>query len=69
MVEIYFTNKDMHQLAFCFQGIEQFRQALVISPCNVAALYGLASGLLGMSKECVNSGAFGWGITLLEVSL
>ncbi|XP_043711389.1 LOW QUALITY PROTEIN: tetratricopeptide repeat protein SKI3-like [Telopea speciosissima] len=48
------------------KGIEQFRQALEISPHDVAALYGLASGLLGLSKECVHSGAFGWGTALLE---
>ncbi|XP_042507077.1 tetratricopeptide repeat protein SKI3 [Macadamia integrifolia] len=48
------------------KGIEQLRQALDISPHNVAALYGLASGLLGLSKECVHSGAFGWGTSLLE---
>ncbi|KAJ4965925.1 hypothetical protein NE237_017774 [Protea cynaroides] len=47
-------------------GIEQFRKALETSPHNVAALYGLTSGLLGLSKECVHSGAFGWGTSLLE---
>lgn len=51
------------------QGIEQFRRALEIEPHNVAANYGLASGLLGLSKDCVDSGAFGWGSSLLEVSL
>ncbi|XP_010270637.1 PREDICTED: tetratricopeptide repeat protein SKI3 [Nelumbo nucifera] len=48
------------------KGVEQFRQALETSPCNIAAHYGLASGLLGLSKECVNSGAFSWGASLLE---
>ncbi|GMI82416.1 wax restorer [Hibiscus trionum] len=48
------------------KGIEQFRQALKISPQNTSALYGLASGLLGMSKECRNSGAFRWAASLLE---
>lgn len=51
------------------QGIEQFRRALEIEPHNVAAHYGLASGLLGLSKDCMDSGAFGWGASLLEVSL
>ncbi|KAK6277550.1 hypothetical protein POUND7_017873 [Theobroma cacao] len=48
------------------KGIEQFQQALKISPQNLSALYGLASGLLGLSKECINSGAFSWGASLLE---
>ncbi|XVE94342.1 hypothetical protein REPUB_Repub02eG0001100 [Reevesia pubescens] len=48
------------------KGIEQFQQALKISPQNMSALYGLASGLLGLSKEYINSGAFRWGASLLE---
>ncbi|KAK8989118.1 hypothetical protein V6N11_030484 [Hibiscus sabdariffa] len=48
------------------KGIEQFQQARKISPQNTSALYGLASGLLGMSKECRNSGAFRWASSLLE---
>ncbi|CAK9178263.1 unnamed protein product [Ilex paraguariensis] len=48
------------------KGIEQFQQALHISPQNVAAHYGLAFGLLSLSKECINSGAFRWGASLLE---
>ncbi|XWS14326.1 hypothetical protein CRYUN_Cryun35bG0000500 [Craigia yunnanensis] len=48
------------------KGIEQFQQALKISPQNMSALYGLASGLLGLSKECINSGSFRWGASLLE---
>ncbi|KAK8580743.1 hypothetical protein V6N12_070998 [Hibiscus sabdariffa] len=48
------------------KGIEQFQQALKISPQNTSALYGLASGLLGMSKECRNTGAFRWAASLLE---
>lgn len=48
------------------KGVEQFRRALEIAPHNVSAHFGLASGLLGWSKECVNSGAFGWGASLLE---
>ncbi|KAF5462290.1 hypothetical protein F2P56_018311 [Juglans regia] len=48
------------------KGVEQFRQALEISPQSVSAQYGLASGLLGLAKECVNLGAFRWGASLLE---
>ncbi|KAJ4836894.1 hypothetical protein Tsubulata_037363 [Turnera subulata] len=48
------------------KGAEQFRQALEISPHNVSANYGLASALLGLSKECLNLGAFRWGASLLE---
>lgn len=48
------------------KGIEQFQQALKISPHNASAYYGLASALLGLAKECVNSGAFRWGASLLE---
>ena len=51
------------------KGIEQFRQALEISPKSVSAHYGLASGLLSLSKECTNLGAFSWGTSLLEVTL
>ena len=50
------------------KGIEQFRQALEISPKSVSAHYGLASGLLSLSKECTNLGAFRWGTSLLEVT-
>ncbi|KAL4333634.1 hypothetical protein GQ457_07G027760 [Hibiscus cannabinus] len=48
------------------KGIEKFQQALKISPQNTSALYGLASGMLGLSKECRNSGAFRWAASLLE---
>ncbi|XP_026404471.1 tetratricopeptide repeat protein SKI3-like [Papaver somniferum] len=48
------------------KGIEQFRQALDIAPHSVAAHCGLASGMLGLAKECVNSGAFAWGASLLQ---
>lgn len=51
------------------KGIEQFQQTLKISPKNASAHYGLASSLLGLSKECVNLGAFRWGASLLEVSV
>lgn len=53
---------------FRIKGVEQFQQALNISPQNVSAHYGLASGLLGWAKECINMGAFRWGASLLEVS-
>lgn len=52
---------------FCKKGVEQFQRALEISPQNVSANYGLASGLLAWSKECMNMGAFRWGASLLEV--
>lgn len=48
------------------KGIEQFRQALDISPENLSAYYGLSSGLLGLAKECINTGAFTWAASLLE---
>ncbi|KAL8088263.1 tetratricopeptide repeat protein SKI3 isoform X1 [Apium graveolens] len=48
------------------KGVQQFHEALCISPKNVAAHYGLASGLLSLSKECINLGAFKWGASLLE---
>ncbi|KAK2988160.1 hypothetical protein RJ640_020642, partial [Escallonia rubra] len=48
------------------KGVEQFQQALQISPQNASAYYGLSSGLLCFSKECINSGAFRWGASLLE---
>ncbi|KAF6141706.1 hypothetical protein GIB67_027884 [Kingdonia uniflora] len=47
-------------------GIEHLQHALEISPGNVAAYFGLASRLLGLSKECVNNGAFSWGASLLK---
>ncbi|CAI0463768.1 unnamed protein product [Linum tenue] len=49
------------------KGIELFHQALQISPKNISANYGLASGLLGLSKECMSLGALRWGASLLEV--
>lgn len=57
-----------HWLSLSVKGVEQFQQALLISPQNVSAQYGLASALLGLSNECINSGAFKWGASLLEVS-
>ncbi|XP_010537256.1 PREDICTED: tetratricopeptide repeat protein SKI3 isoform X2 [Tarenaya hassleriana] len=48
------------------KGVEQFEQALKILPKNSSVLYGLASGLLSWSKECVNLGAFRWAASLLE---
>ncbi|KAF6164079.1 hypothetical protein GIB67_017663 [Kingdonia uniflora] len=47
-------------------GIEHLKHALEISPGNEAAYFGLASRLLGLSKECVNNGAFSWGASLLK---
>lgn len=54
---------------FSAKGIELFQQAIKISPQNASANYGLGSALLGLAKECVNSGAFRWGASLLEVSV
>lgn len=48
------------------KGVEQFQQALHISSENVAAHYGLGCGLLELSKECISSGAFRWGASILE---
>ncbi|KMZ74256.1 Tetratricopeptide repeat (TPR)-like superfamily protein, partial [Zostera marina] len=48
------------------EGVEQMRSASKLSPNNVSACFGLASGLLGLSKECISSGAFSWGASLLE---
>lgn len=70
------ANRNLSSLQICclfyfynrMQGIEQFRCALEVAPQNVSAHFGLAYGLLGMSKECASSGAFGWGASLLEVS-
>lgn len=54
--------------SFYIKGVEQFQLALKISSENVSAHYGLASGLLGLAKQCINLGAFRWGASLLEVS-
>lgn len=40
-----------------------------MSPENLSAYYGLSSGLLGLAKECINTGAFTWAASLLEVNL
>ncbi|KAL2895169.1 Tetratricopeptide repeat protein SKI3 [Bienertia sinuspersici] len=48
------------------KGIEQFQHALEIWPQNVCAQYGLASGLLALSQECIKQGAFSWATSLLE---
>ncbi|XP_057975625.1 tetratricopeptide repeat protein SKI3 isoform X2 [Malania oleifera] len=48
------------------KGVEHFQQALEICPLSISAYYGLASALLGLSKECINLGAFRWGASLLE---
>ncbi|GLU00145.1 hypothetical protein SLE2022_175370 [Rubroshorea leprosula] len=58
---------NIHLMLGSFRkGVEQFQQALKISPQSVSAQYGLASGLLGLSKECISLGAFKWGASLLE---
>lgn len=58
---------NIHLMIGSFRkGVEQFQQALKISPESVSAHYGLASGLLGLSKECISLGAFKWGSSLLE---
>lgn len=49
------------------KGVEQFQQALEISPDYVSAQYGLALGLLGLAKDCISLGAYQWGASLLEV--
>lgn len=59
----------MTHVLVLLQGIEHCRQALDIDPLNVAARYVLAFGLLGFSKECISSGGFVWGASLLEVGL
>ncbi|XP_057450382.1 tetratricopeptide repeat protein SKI3 isoform X2 [Lotus japonicus] len=48
------------------KGVEQFQQALEISPDCVPAQYGHALGLLGLAKDCINLGAYQWGASLLE---
>lgn len=58
---------EITSLPFCMKGIEQFQQALEISPDCVPAQYGLALGLLCSAKDCINLGAYQWGASLLEV--
>ncbi|KMT19386.1 hypothetical protein BVRB_1g013820 [Beta vulgaris subsp. vulgaris] len=48
------------------KGIEQFQHALKIWPQSACAQYGLGSGLLALSQECINHGAFSWATSLLE---
>ncbi|CAI9115330.1 OLC1v1016211C1 [Oldenlandia corymbosa var. corymbosa] len=48
------------------KAVEHFKQALGISPQNVAANYGLSSAIYGLAKECIDSGAYKWGASLLE---
>ncbi|XP_070056418.1 tetratricopeptide repeat protein SKI3 isoform X1 [Nicotiana tomentosiformis] len=58
---------NVHLMLGSFRkGIEQFRQALLISPLNLSAHHGLASALLSLAKESIDSGAFKWGASLLE---
>lgn len=33
----------------------------------MSAQFGLASGLLGFAKNCINLGAYQWGATILKV--
>ncbi|RYR54760.1 hypothetical protein Ahy_A06g030040 [Arachis hypogaea] len=44
------------------KGVKQFRQALEISSQCMTAQYGLALGLLYLAKDCMNMGAFNWGL-------
>ncbi|XP_021717803.1 tetratricopeptide repeat protein SKI3-like isoform X1 [Chenopodium quinoa] len=48
------------------KGIEQFQHALEICPQSACAQYGLASGLLALSQECIKQGAYSWATSLLE---
>uniref|UniRef100_A0A6V7QSG7 Tetratricopeptide repeat protein SKI3 n=1 Tax=Ananas comosus var. bracteatus TaxID=296719 RepID=A0A6V7QSG7_ANACO len=54
------------RLSLVYLRVEQFSSALETVPNNLAAQFGLASGLLGWSRQCITSGAFGWGATLLK---
>ncbi|KAL5668130.1 hypothetical protein ACJX0J_020351, partial [Zea mays] len=49
------------------QGVEQFRSALEMAPCNHSAYFGLASALLAWARNCVATGAFGWAASLSKV--
>ncbi|KAG6514409.1 hypothetical protein ZIOFF_024764 [Zingiber officinale] len=51
------------------KGVEQFQFALQLAPHNISVNLGLASALLGWSKECVKSGAFVWAADLLREAL
>ncbi|KAL9238058.1 hypothetical protein vseg_012534 [Gypsophila vaccaria] len=48
------------------KAIDQFRDALAICSQCVSGQYGLAFGLLALSKECIKQGAFSWASSLLE---
>ncbi|XP_021867566.2 tetratricopeptide repeat protein SKI3 [Spinacia oleracea] len=48
------------------KAIEQLQHALEICPQSACAQYGLASGLLALSQECIRQGAFSWATSLLE---
>ncbi|KAK9740332.1 hypothetical protein RND81_03G027300 [Saponaria officinalis] len=48
------------------KAIDQFRDALRICSHCVSGQYGLAFGLLALSKECIKQGAFSWASSLLE---
>lgn len=69
-VQLFLCTKEMCKIAlgpFYMKGVEQFQQALEISPDCVPAQYGHALGLLGLAKDCINLGAYQWGASLLEV--
>ncbi|KAL5225280.1 hypothetical protein ABZP36_011919 [Zizania latifolia] len=53
-------------LGYFRKGVEQFRSALEMAPCNHAAYFGLASALLAWARHCVMTGAFGWAASLLK---
>ncbi|KAF6163790.1 hypothetical protein GIB67_012149 [Kingdonia uniflora] len=64
--DIFLPYQRMKLIPHTDMGVEHLQHALEISPRNVAAYFGLASRLLGLSKECVNNGVFSWGASLLE---
>ncbi|KAF6152607.1 hypothetical protein GIB67_013054 [Kingdonia uniflora] len=66
--DFFFPYQRMKLTPHTDMGIEHLQHALEISPGNVAAYFGLDSRLLGLSKECVNNGAFSWGASLLKES-
>lgn len=53
-------------LGYYRKGVEQFRSALEMAPCNHSAYFGLASALLAWARNCVTTGAFGWAASLLK---
>ncbi|XP_066384394.1 tetratricopeptide repeat protein SKI3-like isoform X2 [Miscanthus floridulus] len=53
-------------LGYFRKGVEQFRSALEMAPCNHSAYFGLASALRAWARNCVTTGAFGWAASLLK---